>query len=386
MDKKTPMKIIQIGPYPEDTSIIRGGVEASVYGLSQTQSITNEVIVLDVPRFGSEDTHMTDGHVIVYRFKNTGKHQRDAVSRAEDALIVVLNLNPSICHIHGTGYYSWAILKLLALHKIPFIVTVHGLALIEKKKAIKEHFTIKLLYQYYVQSSIEKKVLSFSNTVIVDTEYVAQAIRTYHLRKEPKMIVIPQGIDETYFDIECSPNSKLVLSVGSISKRKGHLFLIQAFEKAAEELKDIHLIICGVLTDKAYFEELKDYVSRLSCKDRISFMLNVPKEKLIELYSQAHVFALHTQEESQGIVFVEAMAAGLPVVATRVGGVSYVINDSCGYLSDYGDIVSFSKSMVLLFESADSWQSISLNCRKHAYEYSWGSISDRVYYLYQTQL
>ena len=200
------------------------------------------------------------------------------------------------------------------------------------------------------------------------------------------MIVIPQGIDETYFDIECSPNSKLVLSVGSISKRKGHLFLIQAFEKAAEELKDIHLIICGVLTDKAYFEELKDYVSRLSCKDRISFMLNVPKEKLIELYSQAHVFALHTQEESQGIVFVEAMAAGLPVVATRVGGVSYVINDSCGYLSDYGDIVSFSKSMVLLFESADSWQSISLNCRKHAYEYSWGSISDRVYYLYQTQL
>ena len=122
------MKIIQIGPYPEDTSIIRGGVEASVYGLSQTQSITNEVIVLDVPRFGSEDTHMTDGHVIVYRFKNTGKHQRDAVSRAEDALIVVLNLNPSICHIHGTGYYSWAILKLLALHKIPFIVTVHGLA------------------------------------------------------------------------------------------------------------------------------------------------------------------------------------------------------------------------------------------------------------------
>ncbi|MBR4479506.1 MAG: glycosyltransferase family 4 protein [Bacteroidales bacterium] len=380
------MKIIQIGPYPEDTSIIRGGVEASVYGLSQTQSITNEVIVLDVPRFGSEDTHMTDGHVIVYRFKNTGKHQRDAVSRAEDALIVVLNLNPSICHIHGTGYYSWAILKLLALHKIPFIVTVHGLALIEKKKAIKEHFTIKLLYQYYVQSSIEKKVLSFSNTVIVDTEYVAQAIRTYHLRKEPKMIVIPQGIDETYFDIECSPNSKLVLSVGSISKRKGHLFLIQAFEKAAEELKDIHLIICGVLTDKAYFEELKDYVSRLSCKDRISFMLNVPKEKLIELYSQAHVFALHTQEESQGIVFVEAMAAGLPVVATRVGGVSYVINDSCGYLSDYGDIVSFSKSMVLLFESADSWQSISLNCRKHAYEYSWGSISDRVYYLYQTQL
>lgn len=385
MDNGKNMRIIQIGPYPENPRVIKGGVEASVYGLSQTQSVSNEVVVLDMPRYGSQDSQATDGGVIVYRFKNNGKHQKDSVSRADDVLKVILSLNPSVCHIHGTGYFSWAILKRLIRYKLPFIITVHGLTLVEKKKALKERFSLKLLYQFLVQGHIEKRILSSVESVIVDTEYVAQAIRTFHLRKEPQMIVIPQGIDESYFSVKCSPASNMVLSVGSISKRKGHLFLIQAFEKAAEELKDIHLIICGVLTDKNYFEELKDYISHLSCKDRISFQLNVPKEKLIELYSQAHVFALHSQEESQGIVFVEAMATGLPVVATRVGGISCVVNDLCGFLSDYGDIDSFSKYMVFLFASADSWQSMSLRCRKQANEYSWASISERINYLYQTQ-
>ena len=70
MDNGKNMRIIQIGPYPENPRVIKGGVEASVYGLSQTQRVSNEVVVLDMPRYGSQDSQATDGGVIVYRFKN----------------------------------------------------------------------------------------------------------------------------------------------------------------------------------------------------------------------------------------------------------------------------------------------------------------------------
>ena len=99
------------------------------------------------------------------------------------------------------------------------------------------------------------------------------------------------------------------------------------------------MTVCGIVSDKAYFKDVVEYVKASPCKDKISLLTNLPKDQLLTLYKQAHVFALHSQEESQGIVFAEAMAVGLPVVATNVGGIPYVVeNGVTGLLSSYGDI------------------------------------------------
>ena len=379
MDYQTYMTILQAGPYPLDSSLIKGGVEASVFGIVSEQSKTSRVVVIDFPRLGGSDAVEEEGAVAVCRFKNPGPHQKDAVKRVDDIVKVILGFAPSVCHIHGTGAFSYILARELRKHSISIVLTVHGLATVEKMNALKKRLSLKALYQYLYQSLCEKRLLSSQKEVIVDTEYVARAIRGFKLKNTPIMTVIPQGIDERFYRLNCSAASRTILSVGSISRRKGHLQLLQAFGLAAERMKDIRLVICGVLADQGYYDELKDCISGMSCQDRITLRPDVSKDLLFQQYKESHLFALHSQEESQGIVFAEAMAVGLPVVATRVGGIPDVITDGhTGHLSDYGDIQSFAFSMISLMSDISEWTRMSANCKNAAEAYSWKRIAESI--------
>lgn len=370
------MVIAQIGPYPLDPTLIQGGVEASVYGLAQEQSKSSQVYVFDTPRRFISDCKEKDNRVCVYRFQNPGPHQKDAIRRINNIIDLIQEIRPSVCHIHGTSPFCFRIYKRLQQFRIPAIVTVHGLINVEKGKALQNHFSLKLLCQYIVQGYYEKRLLKSICKAVVDTEYVAETIRGYGLSRVPALSVIPQGINEKYFSLGCSLSSRTILSVGSISRRKGHLMLVKSFEKAAKVLDDIQLTICGILSDKDYYEEICDYISTLPCKDRISLQANVTEEELLDLYRNTHVFALHSQEESQGIVFVEAMAAGLPIVATDIGGIPFVVkHGETGFLTEYGDIDSFSEYIIKTMSKSFDWESMSDNCRRTAMSYSWTAIA-----------
>lgn len=372
------MRIVQIGPFPIDRSLIRGGVEASVFGLALEQAKTSSVFVIDIPRLGVGDSIEDYDGLTVYRFHNPGPHQKDSVRRIADIVEIVQAIKPNVCHIHGTGVFSYALYKEIKAF-CPMMLTVHGLLGVEKKKALKEHPSFKLMYQYITQSRCERRLLSTQKTVIVDTVYVADAIKNYRLFRTPRMVVIPQGINDDFFSLNCSPSSRTILSVGSISKRKGHHLLLQAFSMAAEELKDIKLVICGALTDKAYFQSLLSLAEGMHCRDRIVIKADLKKGEVLDHFRDAHVFALHTQEESQGIVFAEAMAAGLPVVSTRVGGVPFVVsNGESGFLTDYGDVNAFAQALKKVFSLSDEWSTMYEKCKRISLKYSWTKIAEKI--------
>lgn len=371
------MRIVQIGSFPLDPHLIKGGVESSVFGLANELSTRHSVIVIDTPRLDIADRVENQGSLTIYRFHNKGLHQKDAVRRVGDIISVIKDLNPSICHLHGTSIFNWRLFKSLRSECIPVCVTVHGLAFIEKKKSLRQHFSFKGLYQLVSQAIAERMLLSAVSSIIVDTEYVADVIRHYGLRSCPQIWVVPQGINEVFFELNCSKNSKEILSVGAISKRKGHLFLIQAFEKLCKSVDGMHLTICGSLSETDEYERLQNTIRVSPYRHQISVLTGVPKQELLSLYQNAHVFALHSQEESQGIVLAEAMAAGLPVVATNVGGIPHVIkNNMTGLLSNYGDTTSFAKSLETLMTQRASWEKMSDHCRLAAHAYSWKHISN----------
>lgn len=381
------MKIIQIGQFPLSGSIVSGGVEASVYGLAREQAKTHSIVVIDIPRIGGNDAVEEIDGLSVYSFCNPGKHNKDAVKRIDDIVGKVLAFEPTICHVHGTGIFSCEIYNALKRQGVPLMLTVHGLVKEEKRKALKNRFSLKTFYQFWIQTSAERDLLQLASNVIVDTQYVAEQIDQYHLASRPKISVIPQGIDEQLFNVSCSPLSKTILSVGAFSKRKGHLLLIMAFEKIAQKIPDATLTICGVVSDKEYFNEVMNYVNASYLKDRISILTNLPKEQLLAQYEKARVFALHSQEESQGIVFAEAMAVGLPVVATRVGGIPDVICDGkTGFLAEYSDNDAFADTLEKLLTSDILWNQLSASCRDEAKHYSWNQISEKVEKVYSSIL
>lgn len=382
------MRIIQIGSFPIDVDYIKGGVEASVYGLAKELSDRTEVFVMDVPRIGIEDRVERQDGMILHRFRNPGRHQADAAKRVNDIVRVIREYHPNICHIHGTNPFSWKMMRALKRQDLPVALTVHGVLNVEKRNALKRRFSWKSLYQYLYQGFVEKRILSNIESVIVDTEYVQEAVKRLKLKRTPRMIVIPQGIDRSFYGLSCSSASRSILSVGAFSRRKGHLYLIQAFEMVCEQTtSNVSLTICGSVAETQYLNEIESYLSNSPYNNRIHLVINASKEALQDCYRNAHIFALHSQEESQGIVLVEAMATGLPVVSTRVGGIPFVIHDGLtGLITEYGDIPSFADSILHFLDNEVEWHNMSRQCRISALKYSWPSIAEKVMSYYHVLL
>lgn len=378
------MRIVQIGPYPLSNDCIRGGVEASVYGLAKELGRENEVHVFDYPRIGGSNEVVLDGTVWVHRFQNKGRRQMATTSQVNSVAEEIVRLKPNVCHIHGTGLYPFVMYRALKKRNLQIIVTVHGLVIVEKLNALKKQFTLKRLTQLIYQSWAEIRLLTKLPMAIVDTEYVKEKIKRYPIHNKPLMYVIPQGIDEDFFSICCSDKSKNVLSVGAIGERKGHLKTLKAYELLRQWGENSNLVIAGAVADKDYLKHLQIAIDESDYRDQISLYLNVSNESLKQLYKEARLFVLYTQEESQGIVYGEAMAIGLPIVTTRVGGVPYVVKEGMtGLLSEYGDIDAFASNIQNLLKDEARWDAMSKASIHRAQDYHWHAVTERIMELYQ---
>lgn len=143
------MQIVQIGSYPLSPDCIHGGAESSVFGLVNGLAKVNQVDVFDTPRIGGSDTVEHFGNLTIHRYANHGSHNQDAQSKIKNIIEDIIALNPDICHIHGTGLIAAGVYYALKNHNQKILLTVHGLLKIEKQKALKRHFSLKGLYQYY---------------------------------------------------------------------------------------------------------------------------------------------------------------------------------------------------------------------------------------------
>ena len=377
------MRIIQIGQYPLSRDCIQGGVEASVFGLAQEQSRTLEVHAFDIPRIGGKDCVEQDGKVIVHRFCNTGNRQVSTFHHVKAMAKEIGALNPDICHLHGTGWFPWLMYRQLKRMGLKVMVTIHGLVLVEKRNMLKKGITPKRVLQYCYQGMVEKRFLSQLSSAIVDTEYVKEKVKCYPIRRKPVMHVIPQGINESYYHIRCSQDSMTLLSVGAIGERKGCLLTLKAFERVRESGIACNLLMVGTVSSQAYYEKLKDAIGNSKYRDDVKLLIDVTDEALKRMYESSHIFVLHSEEESQGITFVEAMATGMPVVATKVGGVPYVVVDGVtGLLSEYGDITAFAENIKNLLLDFQLWQAFSVASVKSSEPYQWAYINDKIMSLY----
>ena len=384
------MRIIQIGSYPLSPDCIHGGVESSVYGL--VKALMNErvnevkehvVDVFDMPRIGMQDGVERDGNLTIHRYSNPGAHNKDAVQRLTEICRDIVALNPDICHIHGTGAFSKQMYFALREQGQKVIVTVHGLLHEEKKQALFRKPSLKHLYQYIIQTRDERTLLNAVPRVIVDTAYVEEKLRAYHLRYMPEIHIIPQGIDEAYFDIHCNPESNVILSVGAMAPRKGHVYTIEMFNRLRDKGIVAKLRMIGSLADMAYYKLLQQKITESPYKSDISIEVNLPREQLLQAYASAKLFVLHSREESQGIVFAEAMATGLPVVATKIGGIPYVVAEGkSGLLCPFADVEAMTEMTAQLLSNEQQWQSFSAAAREMAKDYAWSTIAEKIERLY----
>ena len=110
---------------------------------------------------------------------------------------------------------------------------------------------------------------------------------------------------------------------------------------------------------------------------------DVSRREIMALLGQARLFVLHSQEESQGIALCEALAAGLPVVATQVGGIPFVVSEGKdGLLVPYGDVKAFADAIVTLLSDDALHDRMSAQAKLSAQRFDWGAIAAEVMKVY----
>jgi glycosyltransferase involved in cell wall biosynthesis len=327
--------------------------------------------------------------ICIYRFISNGRNNNAALFRLKKILTLVRFQKPDICHIHTTSLFSFCLYLGLKFFRISTMVTVHGLAHIEKQNVWCKHRNPKDLIKYVTQSLTEFIFLSICPLFIVDTKYVADAIQKYKKQNKifrmPVCKVIPQGVNEVFFSLENAPQKLNLLAVGSINKRKGHLMLIDAMQHIKLKFPSFSLSIVGALSDKRYFALMQARIIEKGLENNIRIYPNASFETVLKLYTQAEVFVLNTEEESQGIVFCEAMACGKPIVSSNVGGVPWVVDDNVnGFLSDFNDIDIFANNVIKLLENDVLRRKMEAANKIQSMKYNWRYIANEAHDLYQT--
>lgn len=380
------MRIVQIGLYPENDFIIKGGIESSVYGLTQELIKENQVWVIVPPGKNiHKDEVRYSQNLKVYFFSSLNS---SLLSRFLKVKRIINEFKPDICHLHTTTPLNLFILIYLKICTIPSLTTIHGLSFIEYKNLYLKTRTIKNLLKFLIYSICEFITIDLEKNIIVDTEYVNNKIKELRRKKKifrlPSIFVIPQGVNKDFYTIPDLNEKDNILSVGTIYPRKGHYYSIKAVEKLIPEFPDIKFTIIGTVADAEYSKTINQYIYSHKLTANIIILNDVTFENLKEYYSFCSLFILHSQEESQGIVLAEALACGKPIVATSVGGIPDLIEEGiCGHLTDYQDVDTFSDKIKSILSNNDLRTKFSENARIKGAKYSWLNISMSIISLYK---
>jgi glycosyltransferase involved in cell wall biosynthesis len=211
---------------------------------------------------------------------------------------------------------------------------------------------------------------------------VSEELRDMALRSAPnlRIEVIPNGVDTERFRPAVAKRSKgpvRVLSVGQTIARKGHATLIQVLpEMIRRSGTDVRVLIVG--REGPEHRALVDLARREGVADRVELRGPVPKESMPGIYREADVLTHLSVCEGMSNVVLEAMACGLPVVATRVGGMSALVEPGVnGALVPVGDVEATTESLVPLLSGPAPRERYSKGSRARAENFSWERCAER---------
>ncbi|MCA9830399.1 MAG: glycosyltransferase family 4 protein [Dehalococcoidia bacterium] len=199
--------------------------------------------------------------------------------------------------------------------------------------------------------------------------------------------IIPNGIEYDHFARPADPipefmdGKKNILFVGRPDKRKGLPYLLKAFLQIRQVEPETRLIVVGA-------GDFSKYERIMSGIPDIVFRENVPYPELPRYHHSAHVYCCpNTGNESFGIVLAEAMAAGLPVVASDIPGFAAIVRDGVdGLLVRPRDEDDIAAAILRVLRSPALARDLGVAARARAIEFSWDTVAHRVFHRYEVAL
>jgi D-inositol-3-phosphate glycosyltransferase len=311
------------------------------------------------------------------------------------------NIHYDLIHSH---YWmsGLAAIELSQTWNIPFLHMFHTLVLMKNRIAQTPQ---EMEGEYRILG--EKKVISKANRIIAAT--LAEKSQLEFLYKAPssKISVIPPGVDTRHFYpipkdeakevVGVPEDSHTILFVGRIEPLKGIDKLIQAISIIQNngELRCCphNLVIIGGEPNakseemNAEMARLQDMVEDLGIENFVIFLGKQDQQLLPYYYSASEIVVMPSHYESFGMVALEAMACGTPVIASQVGGLAFLVRDGeTGFVVPGNDVQMLAKRIVELIKDKDLRNKLGNKSAEYAQLYAWEIISEKMIEVYNQVL
>jgi len=359
-----------------------GGAEIGAYELAKQLYRKGHRISVIAPKYkkGWRNYEKIEG-IDVYRYPLLLRLPRlTELIRVLFSFLFIGNLlrkiRPDVLNMHyvvPTGFAGqfWA----NKLH-LPTVLTLIGNDVYDPYRPLS-----KLYYPFM------KKVMRQTNFITALSSFVKNVLLNEFDVPENKIRIIPYGIEidkfhpnvdgtDTRRKYNISDNEKLIITVQRLHPRKGVQYFIKAAREVLRKMDNVKFLVIGNGQEQEY---LIDLSNRLKLTGKVIFTGEIENSRLNKYYAAADLFAFHTIHEGLGIVLLEAIASGKPVVTTTAGGTVDVVRDGVnGLLVPPEDSNALANAILKLLAKPGLMEETGKAGRRIAErEFNWSLIADR---------
>ncbi|MEZ5452916.1 MAG: glycosyltransferase [Thiothrix sp.] len=330
------------------------GVSTSIQAFRQALEAAGHHVTLIAPDYGQ--TVEDETGIIRISSRNVIVDPEDRMMRIRRIHRLTEELRAEdydIIHIHTPFVAHYAGLKLARKLKLPVVATYHT-------------FFEEYLYNYvkwlpkewlrYAARRFSRTQCADLDALVVPSSAMQQVLKDYGV--ETPMTILPTGLDMRVFESGdgvafreqhgIAPERPVILFVGRVAFEKNIGFLLDVTERLREQIPDILFVIAG---EGPAEKSLHAQVKRRGLEGNVSFVGYLRRDGGLQAcYKAADVFVFASRTETQGLVLIEAMACGTPVVSTAVLGTKDVIGAGQGGLVAPEDMEGFAKQVERLLQ------------------------------------
>jgi glycosyltransferase involved in cell wall biosynthesis len=329
-----------IGTYPLEPGVVRGGVESATSTLVPALAERDDIDSITVLRFhhGEASTEYRRESPKVQICYVRGQYRWRMITGAfldlRKARKLVAELNPDVVHGQEMGLNSD-----IAVRCSPnSVVTVHGITYIEThlyhERSLRNTLRAKLIH------GVAKRVLRRAKVVISISKYDAEELSA--LTRRARVSIANPTAAEFFARL---------LFAGALIPLKNPLGLVNAFAQARRGVPNARLALIGPQPDAAYTRIIRDRVTTLGLTDCVDIVDLIDNERLRHEIANARAVVLFSRQENAPTIIAQAMAAGKPVVASRVGGVPEMVDDGeTGFVVESEDEAKLADRLLTLLD------------------------------------
>lgn len=286
--------------------------------------------------------HEEEGiHVVRFNGWNLPKFQRWDIFFTYQVLRLVQRYitnfgKPDLIHAQSAMWGGVAAQRVKDHFGIPYVITEHSTLF---GRGLIEPWQVPYL----------KKAFNDASAVLAVSGALGKLVEPY--MKEPKVQVVPNVVNTDFFTIPHQSRDYeqfRFLSIAFLTPKKGLDILLRSFSKAFRRRKDIILEIGGDGPQRVALEKL---AAELGISEQVRFLGMLSREEVRAAMWRANAFVLASYIETFGVVLIEALSTGLPIVATRCGGPEEFIIPEVGILTEAGNVDGLAEALNKMYKN-----------------------------------